>query len=85
MAGKGKHVTPEGLAVDCTLKPVFDSEIEHWKEWRQHNKDDHDELFAGRREHDMRLTKLETKLALYSAGAGALASLVLYAVERFIS
>jgi len=83
MGPEGKH-TQDGMTIDCTLKGVFENEMKHWEEFRDDNKKDHDELFTGRREHDVRLTKIETKVAFYAASAGTIASLIIYIVERFL-
>lgn len=68
----------------CTLKAAFENEQSHTREYREENDKDHRLIFSSQRDHDVRITKMETKIALYSTLSGAGAALIFRFIERFL-
>ncbi len=59
MAAEGKH------AVDCTLKPVFDHFLKDERDRRKEEHEHRETLYEKVSDLDRRVTKVETKIAIY--------------------
>ncbi len=85
MAALGKHTIEmggAGIEVDCTLKSVFDHFLEDERERRQEDHLHRDTIYAKMGDLDRRVTKVETKIALYAVGAAALFNLAMTVINK---
>ena len=75
MTAVGKHAVESKngtYRVDCTLKPVFDHFLVEERNRRQEDHLHRESLYAQINSLDRRVTKVETKIAVYAVGAAAI-------------
>jgi len=83
----GDHLveTKDGIGrVDCTLKPVFEHFLADERERRQEDHLSRERIFSKIGDLDRRVTRLETKIAVYAVSAAALFQLAVNVIGRLI-
>ena len=75
MTAAGEHIVESkdgAFRVDCTLKPVFDHFLVDERERRQEEHLHRESIYNHINSLDRRVTKVETKIAVYAVGAAAI-------------